>query len=383
MFVVIEPQASFAPSQQPPSRGGEAFASSNYQPQSQAPTTATTQAPYPSFNNDAGATRSVPRNMGTPHPRANMHRDAEPEPRQAMPQPAQSHHTENRNIDADIARILQPLSPANEAVYGPPGPRPSEPLRNPLPPPPRDLYEMSPYKNLLNLPQTTALLTATFSDQARAPKRSRTGIFGNKKSSGGLFRSLSSRKHDDSVPDVRFVPIFVDGQQQQGRPLQASGSTSSQNIATPMPIPAPAAPTAAEASAMPIFTHQPSSATPGADMYASGSGDARPVVRFNQLNRSKLADFMNHSSHRVMYKNQTYPSALHLYEALKYLDHHPDIAAQIRATRSAYDVYSLSAHYQKFARKDWPQVYLQVVRIVYSCALWKLTMIGIRWRMCC
>jgi hypothetical protein len=71
---------------------------------------------------------------------------------------------------------------------------------------------------------------------------------------------------------------------------------------------------------------------------------------------------MNHSAHRVLYQNQIYPSATHLHEAMKYLDHRPDIAERIRQCPNPADVYPLSAEYQKHQRPDWSQVYLQLVR---------------------
>lgn len=71
---------------------------------------------------------------------------------------------------------------------------------------------------------------------------------------------------------------------------------------------------------------------------------------------------MNHSTHRVLYQNKTYPSATHLHEAMKYLENRPDIAERIRIT-DINEVYPLSASYQKYQRPDWTQVFLSAVRV--------------------
>lgn len=42
--------------------------------------------------------------------------------------------------DANIARVLEPLEPADPGVFGPSHGRARAPLSNPLPPPPRDIY---------------------------------------------------------------------------------------------------------------------------------------------------------------------------------------------------------------------------------------------------
>jgi predicted NAD-dependent protein-ADP-ribosyltransferase YbiA (DUF1768 family) len=83
------------------------------------------------------------------------------------------------------------------------------------------------------------------------------------------------------------------------------------------------------------------------------------IVRFNQ--QGTYAGFMNHSAHRVLYRNQTYPSATHLHEALKYLEHRPDLAENIRNCRDVKEVYPLSAKYQQFQRPDWGELFLGLV----------------------
>ncbi|KAF8589661.1 hypothetical protein K439DRAFT_326891 [Ramaria rubella] len=66
------------------------------------------------------------------------------------------------------------------------------------------------------------------------------------------------------------------------------------------------------------------------------------------------------SPHRVLYKKKPYPTAAHLFEALKYLKHRPDLAEQIRmATDSATEIGTLSMSFQMegLVRPDWQSVW--------------------------
>jgi len=65
-----------------------------------------------------------------------------------------------------------------------------------------------------------------------------------------------------------------------------------------------------------------------------------------------------------MYQNETYPSALHLYEALKFIGHRPDLAEKIRKCPRIHDVYPLSASFQEHVRSDWGQVFLKMMEDV-------------------
>lgn len=294
------------------------------QPQAQAQTQPQPQPQY--------QTQSRPQPQGQPPP------PVQPQP------PAQQQMPTGGNVN--IARVLEPLPTANPAAFGPSGPGPLTPLANPLPTPPRDLYEMSPYKSILTLPQTTALLTASLG----APvQRSKSGLFGRKSGKGGgLFRSLSSRKHEQG-PTVHYVPVYVDSQQRStgvGFPVPASasaagaplapGTTAGVSAAAPPPMPAPPAP---------ILPVDPTV----------------PAVRFNSS--TTHSGFMNHSPHRVMRQNLTYPTATHLLEAMKYLPHRPDLAERIRACPDIHQVYPLSQSFQQHQRTDWSHVFLQVVRL--------------------
>ena len=82
-------------------------------------------------------------------------------------------------------------------------------------------------------------------------------------------------------------------------------------------------------------------------------------VRFDHT--GDYAGFVNHSHHRVMYKNKMYPTALYLFEAIKFT-HQPALQERIRTYKDVNDMYPLSANFQEHVRLDWGQVFLKTVR---------------------
>lgn len=233
----------------------------------------------------------------------------------------------------------------------PPGPRPRTPINNPLPPPPRDIYDTTPYRSLLTLPQTTALLTSTYGTTT-APQRDEP--LSRRKSRRGLFPSLSTRRKREEERPVPLFPVYIPQPQQQQSQSQPQPQQSQPQSQPQQPIPQP----------QPQPNAPPQQPIPPPD-----SGP--PPVRFDH--QGPLAGFMNHSPHRVIHQNKTYPTALHLHEALKYLGHRPDLAEQIRHCTDVLDVYPLSATFHEFGRRDWGEVFLKTVRatspsILDSCS---------------
>ncbi|KDR84174.1 hypothetical protein GALMADRAFT_236867 [Galerina marginata CBS 339.88] len=292
-------------------------------------------------------------------------------------------------IDAAIEHVLQPMEPASTAAFGPTGPRPVTPLRNPLPPPPRDLYEMTPYKSLLTLPQTTALLTATYGPQqlsntalAMQPSVKR------KKSVKGLFRAFSKRdkNKEPEQPRVQFIPVFVAPKDQQ-QPISRTHSRSQSdtlhrsmsqhsrrppslalgpNNVTPQHTGHLPTGTSGLATGGTYFSpNSPRSSTSSEDSIqpVPPIPSSPPAVRFNQ-ETFEYNSFLNHSPHRVLFRNQIYPTAMHLYEALKFIDHRPDIAEAIRNCNDVSDVYPLAAKYQDLQRTDWPSLHVDMMEEV-------------------
>ncbi len=257
-------------------------------------------------------------------------------------------HTTPPPIVADLAHAIYPLEPASRAAFGPSGPRPRAPLLHPLPSPPRDLYEMSPYKSLLTLPQTTALLTATYPTQnTTLPTTIPAGPSVQRKKSikDGILRAFS-RKGKQRVPEqqqVRFIPVFMNrdaSSQNQQPPVGASFGA-----AGPPPTNTTMAPAAN------LMHSDPAPVPP--------IPSSPPAIRFDQS--GKYAVFMNHSPHRVIWEGRPYPTALHLHEALKFIDTRPDIAEEIRNFERAEEVYPLSAASHELVRPDWGSVFLEKV----------------------
>jgi ribA/ribD-fused uncharacterized protein len=249
-----------------------------------------------------------------------------------------------------------PSGQPNPSVFGPPGPRPRTPIRNPLPTPPRDLYELSPYGRLLHdMHTTTSLLTGQGAFLSDSRPNNHGGGLGNlfgskssreKKSRKGLFRSSSNTNGNGIPPSMSGM---------FGGPLQRSHTVTS--FVTHPPVP------------QPPNLPQSNGATAGSSMPTSTSAPAGPAdpsrpppVRFDH--QSPLAGFMNHSPHRILYQNTLYPSALHLLEAIKFHPHRPDLSEQIRAVKDVQDVYPLSASMNEFVRGDWGQVFSQTVEEV-------------------
>ncbi|KAF7356801.1 S5A-REDUCTASE domain-containing protein [Mycena venus] len=241
-------------------------------------------------------------------------------------------------VNPDIARVLQPLPPPNPGVFGPPPPQqPLPPLSNPLPTPPRDLYELSPYNTLLNLPQTTALLTAAYSQQGGLPPPSYGRRGGNR--TGGLLRALTGRGRKEE--DVRFVPVFINGQP----PPVANPSSLPQQLAAGGPSCAAASPCCPSIS----------------DGRRSTAPSIRTPIRFSSATPEYFA-FLNYSPHHIIYAETDYPSAMHLHEALKYLPNNPSFAERIRNCPDVGQVHVLSEQLENqdpnAVRSDWPAVYL-------------------------
>ncbi|KAL0581477.1 hypothetical protein V5O48_000519 [Marasmius crinis-equi] len=94
---------------------------------------------------------------------------------------------------------------------------------------------------------------------------------------------------------------------------------------------------------------------------------AAPPVIFNQ-SQPPLNAFLNHSQFRVIYTNSiarnqpaiplTYPTAAHLFEALKFLPNNPEHASAIRTAPTVADVYRLSSQWEAEVRPDWGSMFL-------------------------
>ena len=88
-------------------------------------------------------------------------------------------------------------------------------------------------------------------------------------------------------------------------------------------------------------------------------GRMAPVLKFNGY--GELAGLLYHSPHSVIHEDDLYPTALHLFEAHKFLYHRPDLAEKIRQCERVEEVIALSAKHGEFVRRDWGNVALSTV----------------------
>ncbi|KAJ7722006.1 hypothetical protein B0H16DRAFT_1334929, partial [Mycena metata] len=88
----------------------------------------------------------------------------------------------------------------------------------------------------------------------------------------------------------------------------------------------------------------------------------RPRQRFlipldSQAGDGEYHPFRTRSAHRVKYNGKEYPTAEHLFQALKYLDNRPDIAERIRTISQAPNkAFRYSMTQLKHQHPDWDRI---------------------------
>ncbi|CAK5267321.1 unnamed protein product [Mycena citricolor] len=245
-------------------------------------------------------------------------------------------------VGPDMARVLEPLPPANPEVYGPPSQPTFRLLDNPLPTPPRDLYELSPYNTLLDLPHTRALFTTTHSQQSPISMPA-NGSYGRRNGgrAGGILRAMMGRRKEDQI---QLVPVFM-----QAAPAQTTMPQPAQHRATP-------------ALLQPLATpHSAQTAAPG--LLPTAAPDT--VIRFPNENPEFLG-FLSYSPHHVIDADGSrYPTVMHLYEAQKFLPLYPQLAKRIQACSDVTQLHDvdneLTATHPHAVRSDWSVVFLQAM----------------------
>ncbi|KAI0267248.1 hypothetical protein BGY98DRAFT_1025380 [Russula aff. rugulosa BPL654] len=106
--------------------------------------------------------------------------------------------------------------------------------------------------------------------------------------------------------------------------------------------PAAIVPSASSSMAVPIPRHMTRSSAIGRGGHARSTPLATPpVIKFNGY--GDFSGLLYYSPHTVVYEDELYPTALHLFEARKFLPHRPDLRI----------VASISAELAEFIRRDW------------------------------
>ncbi|KAF8464206.1 hypothetical protein DFH94DRAFT_658875 [Russula ochroleuca] len=83
------------------------------------------------------------------------------------------------------------------------------------------------------------------------------------------------------------------------------------------------------------------------------------VIKVNGY--GEFSGLLHSSPHEVLYEGELYPTALHLFEARKFLFHRPDLADRIRQCKRVEEVISISAEVADFVRRDWGNVILSTM----------------------
>lgn len=77
--------------------------------------------------------------------------------------------------------------------------------------------------------------------------------------------------------------------------------------------------------------------------------------------------FDNYSSFQVEYKGKLYPTSEHAYQAAKFLDSHPEIAEQIRLSRSAHDAQVIATTHKSSRPGNRDEHKLEIMKAILLC----------------
>ena len=150
-----------------------------------------------------------------------------------------------------------------------------------------------------------------------------------------------------------YAPSPSSGPVQMPTPMPGGGGNM------PMPMPSPAVGARTSMAIPPPGNILVNQAMMSPSLGGGGGGGMAPVLKFNGY--GEYAGLLYHSPHSVVYEDDLYPTALHLFEARKFLDHRPDLAEQIRRCERVEEVTAISAQLAEFTRRDWGNVALRTV----------------------
>ncbi|KZT06498.1 DUF1768-domain-containing protein [Laetiporus sulphureus 93-53] len=245
--------------------------------------------------------------------------------------------------------------------------RAPSPLRNPLPAPPKDLFELSPYMAILEdlrRPIDESTLKRSFTLPARQPQTANmeagpsvptdtiisSGTRGRHRRRGSLFSAFGSRRRRHEDDDNR-VPIIqpAEGAAYASNPPVPQIVQIVSSTGTPRPMRMPA---------NPVTTI--SVPTPGPSSSAHRVRTPAPLHATIKIHRGNdFASLLHDSPHPVHYEHKSYPTALHLFEAMKFMGHKPDIAERIRACPTVEEARAVSESASSEVRPDWERVVLE------------------------
>ncbi|KAH9854864.1 hypothetical protein C2E23DRAFT_725270 [Lenzites betulinus] len=328
-------------------------------------------------------------------------------------------------------QIYQQAEPPRRAPSPVYRPRPWTPIRynhNPLPTPPKDIFQSSPYSRLLRdlrkpideveikarLVGAPAIHTVNAIPVPVIPQGNQQGSRSSReKKRKGLFRSLSSRLHSrrdedefdaphqggvfpqtfvgghstavypimQSHPDgTTTLTYFPPGVQANGVPM-AGGGQPPGNATSGMPGYVPGAAPAVSTAVIPALSQQQQQQQQQQYAQSPGPGHMRiptpqPVpppppplpqpIRFDRTHPT-YAGFLHISPHKVHYQHKSFPTVLHLVEALRFLPDHPQQAEQIRRCGTAEEAAAIAGSLRHIWRGDWDDVFEELLdEVLYN-----------------
>ncbi|KAI5824731.1 hypothetical protein K523DRAFT_284491 [Schizophyllum commune Tattone D] len=280
-----------------------------------------------------------------------------PQPQPPAPESTQSRHRSRRNRrrsdQPDAQDLLRhPYSPQPEGapVYGPGITVPAR-AENPLPDPPRDLYEFSPWKRLVGLPTTEFLMREGWQRpdvDAQLPPD-------HEHKHGGFLRAFGKKnkrsKNGSDAGGVRYVPVFPDRIQEDAGAMGAGGSTSGHGHTRSHSDPPDLE------NLTRGWTHNFVQPRPGGAPTTGGAvpPPGRAAIYFTQS--APYPGWMQHSPHRVLYNGIEWPTAHHLYESFRF-EGREDIQRMIRAVPAA-QTNEITMRYQAMANPMFDESFIQ------------------------
>lgn len=117
----------------------------------------------------------------------------------------------------------------------------------------------------------------------------------------------------------------------------------------------------------------PSSPTPAASAPSPG---APPAIRFNP-GIPEYAGLCHTSPHSVFYRERLYPTAAHLFEAMKFLGERDDIVEDIRAAEDLTELVEIVNENRHHIRRDWEHVAMRKVRVYMKVSILTKTSLSI------
>ena len=234
---------------------------------------------------------------------------------------------------------------------------------NPLPRPPRDLFDSTPYIRLLDelrrpIDSDTLkrnLSVKTMQTQVNVPlfPSGGSGARRERKHRKGLF-GVFGRRHRDEGDDQDLVSpvsaqVFYPAVPVQ-QPYVAAPQMMQADSGGGVPVPVPAAMPVPSRGPTPVPVREPSPV---------------PPVRVHRQN--ELAGLIPSSPHSVHWNHKSWPTASHLHEALKFMGHRPDIAEEIRHCPTVDEARSVSIANEHHIRDDWGQQTLKMVSTRVCC----------------